>query len=100
MKFFVCFASLILSLPLAGCHQNVSGPPPPGPEWIVYTRANSPIRSPHINNIAFDSDGKVWFATDTGAAALQPATGNWTIIVDSLKSGAGSSRVNVVCEAK
>src|SRR5689334_15727161 len=98
MRSLILFAPFSFLLLIPAWKDNTSVPAPHGPEWVVYTKANSPLRSAHINSLSVDAEGKVWFATDTGAAGLIPSTGGWTVIVDSLKSAANVARVNCVTE--
>jgi ligand-binding sensor domain-containing protein len=72
---FVCLGLLL------GCDNNFGPPPPPGPQWVVFTTSNSPLVNNRINTIEGDAEGRVWFGTDGGASAFSR---NWLTITDSL----------------
>jgi ligand-binding sensor domain-containing protein len=76
----LALASLILS----SCKGDLGEPNPPGPPWIIYTEANSPLAGNTINAIMVDRGGRVWFATDSGASYFSPRTKSWGLVRDSI----------------
>jgi len=74
----------LLPLILTSCKGDIGEPAPPGPPWIIFTEANSPLVGNRINAIMADRSGRVWFATDSGASSFTPRTKSWGLIRDSI----------------
>lgn len=80
-----------------GCKTNVPPPPDKGPVWLVFTEQNSRLIDNHINWITTDSEGKIWLATDSGAATY--LHGIWGRFRDSLVSPVShSTRITSIIE--
>ena len=103
-KYFSVYSIVLLIILLilsaigaTGCKTNVPPSAPKGPVWLVFTERNSRLIDNHINWITNDAEGKIWLATDSGAANY--LNGIWGRIRDSLKSPvSGSSRVTSIME--
>lgn len=94
--------TIVVSLSiLLGCKSDIPGPAPAGPAWIVYTHETSPLVGNKINSIAVGADGKLWFATDSGASSFSTSSNSWATFRDSLRAvGTAVYKVNSICEAK
>ncbi len=91
------FSALLYS----GCSNETPTAPPLGPEWIVYTHDNSRLAGNRIRCIHIDSDGSLWFGTDSGASRFTPRTNSWTNLKDSLRTSGGSiAQVSAITQAK
>ena len=75
--------ALIVSISAFQCRNNLGPSAPAGPAWVVFTSSNSPLVNNVINAIGGDANGKVWFATDSGASAFSENT--WTSIREQLR---------------
>ncbi len=85
--------SLAVVFRALGCDTDFNPlPAEPGPEWVVYTKATSPLSSDVINSITV-AGNYVWVSSDDGAYRL--FRGTWEVFRDSLEYvvGYGSSRI-------
>jgi len=67
---------------LESCKKNETDANPPGPVWVSFTKANSPIISNRVNALLAASDGYIWIGTLDGVSGF--TKGSWTAIKDSL----------------
>lgn len=65
-----------------GCKNSNPTTPPPGPDWVVFTQANSPLLADRIYCLVMDGSGAIWLGTDSGASTY--LAGSWSAIRDSL----------------
>jgi len=83
-------------LVMGGCGENIIPPPVEyGPEWVVYTRTNSPLISDSIFTITTHSSD-IWVGTNYGVDKI--SGDSWQYIVDDLKGALHISeqRVNAI----
>ena len=83
----------IAAILASGCKNDIPAPQPPGPEWRVYTRSNSPIAANRVRCLTLVADGSLWIGTDSGASRFTPSTGSWTNFKDSLKTPGGNNAI-------
>lgn len=78
----IFFGAVVLAL--AGCKEEtpIDGPKH-GPQWLVYTTANSPLVSDTIYTIEVDDAGVVWFGTENGVGKYD--RGGWSRIQEPLE---------------
>jgi len=65
-----------------------------GEDWEIYTKDNSGLPDNYINDIQFDTAGKVWLATNGGLVKFDGA--EW-IVYDESNSGLPCNIVNYIC---
>src|SRR2546426_1396347 len=85
-----------------GCKNDLPDAPPKGAAWITFDRGSvSKLPSNRINAIFVDASNRVWFGTDSGAAAFKRNT--WIALKDSLiyyERDLARWKVTAIVEAK
>lgn len=91
-------AMAVLWLLLPACNKTPSDTvPPPGPAWMIYTSATSPLVDNHVDAIVVDGEGNKWIATDGGANRFNQ--GSWQKFTDELNFNGpfgASAKVNAI----
>jgi ligand-binding sensor domain-containing protein len=79
-------AGVLLSIAVIFTNCNeVTNPPPPSTseQWVVYTKANSPLLGAAVYAIGVDGSNNKWFGCLTGA--IRYGGGSWQSVKDDMK---------------